>query len=319
MRKNWMNKNWLGQQWWLLGLVLTFPGCQTEKRETPTKGFVTVVVSESVSPLIEQEQKMFQELYPQAHVNLQIATAREAIARLFNDSITMIISSRPLNAEERDVIKRTNLNVHEFKIAIDGVALIVNDENPISQLRTTQLDSIFSGSVTSWRNVDKKLPNESIELCLPDRNSGTFEIVAMKILNGGTMTTPAKVAGSSQEMIDFVHEHRNAVGVVGVNWLGVDNNKEKVKTIPLSDPHAPDSLGTRGQYYSPHQAYLYQRFYPLTREIFVLSRADNYGVAAGFTTFLTSAAGQKIVVNNGLAPATMPVRLVELSNRSIQQ
>src|SRR5713101_9421847 len=128
--------------------ILIIPGCQGERRETPTKGHVTVVVSEDVSPVIKKEKEKFEELYPDAHVELQVATAREAIARFFNDSITVIVSSRALNAEERAVQKRYNIALGEFKIAYDGIAVIVNKGNALTQLRTSQLDSILSGRIT---------------------------------------------------------------------------------------------------------------------------------------------------------------------------
>jgi len=91
-----------------------------------------------------------------------------------------------------------------------------------------------------------------------------------------------------------------------------------VRILELSDPQAPDSLGTRGNYYAPYQAYVYQGYYPIPREIYIYSTADNYGVAAGFTSFITSGPGQKIVLQSGLVPATMPVRLVETTHNSIQ-
>src|SRR5437762_5267133 len=131
----------------LLILVLCLAGCDTERKETPTKGHVTVVVSESVAPLIEQEQRKFEELYPDAHVHTITATAREAITRLFNDTIKVIVSSRPFNEEERDFIKRANIPMGTYKIAIDGIAILVNADNPITQLRFSQLDSIYRGTV----------------------------------------------------------------------------------------------------------------------------------------------------------------------------
>lgn len=290
-------------------------GCQAERSETPTKGRVTVVVSESVFPVMKKEEQTFEELYPDAHVELQVASAREAIARLFNDSITVIVSSRPLNAEEREVQKRTNLLLAEYKIALDGIAVIVNVSNSLTQLRTTQLDSILSGRITTWNKAGSDFTSK-IELCLPSRNAGTFEVMVTKLMKGtDTVATPAAVARSSQEMIDYVIEHPGAIGFVGTNWL--NENKDKVIVLELANPDAPDSLGTRGKYFSPHQAYIYQRYYPLTRIIYIYSRADNYGVGAGFTTFITSAPGQKIIQNNGLVPATMPVRLVELTNKNL--
>ena len=294
---------------------MVFIGCQHERLETPTKGHVTMVVSESVSPLLKEEELKFEELYPDAHVDIQVMSDREAIARLFNDSITIIVTARPLNAEELEVKKRFKLTVNEYKIALDGVAVIVNNENPVSQFRTTQLDSILQGKIKTWSDADWKKSSSSIALYLPQINSATYEVVGTKILNGSTYTLPVKVASSSPEMIQSVIKDPAGIGLVGMNWL--TDRKDQVRILELADPNAPDSLGTRNKYFAPYQAYLYKEYYPLTRSVYIYSSADNYGVAAGFTSFITSSAGQKIVLNSGLVPATMPVRLVEMTNKSI--
>ena len=298
----------------VLLLPLFVFGCQDERKETPTKGRTTVVVSESVAPMIQQEKLTFEELYQEAHVELQTSTAREAIARLFNDSIMVIVSSRPLNDEERAIQHRANIILGEYKIAIDGIAVIVHPGNTITQLRTTQLDSILTGKTTSWKSLGSDLASH-IETCLPSRNTGTFETTISKIVKNDSVATPAFVTASSMEMINYVAAHPNAIGFVGLDWL--NPNKEKVKTLELSDPSAPDSLGIKGKYFGPHPAYIYQGYYPLARGIYMYSRADNYGVSAGFITFITSGPGQKIVLGSGLVPATMPVRLVETTSKSI--
>jgi phosphate transport system substrate-binding protein len=118
-------------------------------------------------------------------------------------------------------------------------------------------------------------------------------------------------------MIQYVIAHPLAIGMIGANWL--NDNKERVKVLGLLDPNAPDSSGTGREYFKPHQAYIYRGSYPITRDVYIYSRADNYGVGAGFISFVTSAPGQKIVLNSGLVPATMPVRLVELTNKGVQR
>jgi len=296
-------------------MIFVWAGCDEQKSETPTKGNVTVLVSESVEPVLEAEQQKFQDLYPQAHVTLVPMTAREAIAHLFNDTTQLIVSSRPLNAEERDVANRSNLKFAEYKIAVDGLAFLVNNLNPVKQLRTTELDSIYTGLITRWKGVGGKA--EPIILALPDQNSADFEVVGMKVLHGKRFTAPANPIKSSREMLDFVSKVPGALGVVSMSWLG--EKKENVQVLDLMDPAAADSLDIKGQYFPPLQAHLYRHFYPLTSDVYIYTKADNYGVAAGFTAFITSAPGQKIVLNLGLVPATMPVRLVELTNKGEQQ
>lgn len=302
---------------WIVLAILALAGCQEERKETPTKGHVTVIASESVSPLIKAEKLKFEELYPDVHVTLEVAHAREAIARLFNDTIKVIVSSRSLNAEERQVAQKGALQFSEFRMAIDAIAIIVNNSNSATRLRTTELDSIFTGRVERWPGSGRASKGSPIELCLPSRNSGTYEVFASKILNGEDVAKPEAVTATSPEMMQFVSSHPAAIGMIGLNWL--DSNETRVKVLELSDPFAPDSLGSRGKYFKPIQAYVYQGYYPLTRDIDIYSKADLYSVGIGFVSFITSAPGQKIVLNSGLVPATMPVRLVQLTREGQKQ
>jgi len=291
-------------------------GCDTERKEMPTKGRVTVAVAESVSPMIAMEKEKFEEVYVQAHVETFVMSTREAIARMFNDSITVIVASRALNSEEREVAKKANIAIAEYRIAWDGVAVITNKANTVKGMRTTQLDSVLTGKITRWDKLGSILATK-IEICMPSRNTGTYEFAIAKIhKSADTLVTPVAVARSSAEMLKYVASHSSAIGLVGLNWL--KGNDEDIMALELSDPDVPDSLGDKGKYFGPHQAYIYQKRYPLTRDIFVYSRADNYGVAAGFTAFIASAPGQKIVMNSGLVPATMPIRLVETTSKPIE-
>ncbi len=300
---------------WLF--AFSFPGCMEERKETPTKGRVTVVAAESVAPVIAQEKEKFEEIYPQAHVELVTASTREAVVRFFNDSIKIIVTSRPFTTEERAVAKNVGMPLGEYKIAIDAIAFIVNVENPLTGLRTTELDSVLNGTITRWEALGDGKLKGPIELCLPSRNSGAYEVVNSTVLHGRPFLPGADVAPNSGEMLRFVVHRPNGLGMVGMNWL--TEHKDEVKVLELADPNAPDSLGVRGQYFQPHQAYVYQQYYPVRRDIFIYSRVDAYSVGNGFTAFITSAPGQKIILNSGLVPATMPVRLVQLTSKGLQQ
>jgi len=292
-------------------------GCSPERKETPTRGRTTVLVSESMAPIMEQEQREFEDLYREAKIDARVTTTRDAIVQFFNvDSIKTIVASRPMNEEERSVAKRYQIDFAEYKIAFDGLAIVVHHENPVKQLRTTQLDSVFCGITTKWSQVGWKNSTTSIEICLPQQDAGEFEVMATKILHGAKFGPASKVVTSSSAMLEYVAGHSNSIGIVSVGRLG--DYKEKVNVLELCDPNAPDSLGISGQYFTPHQAHIYRGYYPLTSDVYIYCRADMYSVASGFITFITSAPGQKIVLNNGLVPATMPVRLVELTNKSLQ-
>src|SRR5271157_4503966 len=90
--------------------MMTLAACSPERKETPTKGKMVALVSESVAPVLKQEQAEFEDLYREAKIELKVASTRDAIVQFFNaDSIKTIVSSRPLNAEEQAAVKRYHL------------------------------------------------------------------------------------------------------------------------------------------------------------------------------------------------------------------
>jgi phosphate transport system substrate-binding protein len=296
-------------------VLFTIAGCQGERRETPTKGSLIVLAAETVRPLLTKELNDFQSLYPEAHITIRYVSDREALSQMYNiDSLTTVVISRPLNAEEKDIAKKVKLDINAYKIAIDGLLVCTNPSNPVKQIRTTQIDSICRGLITNWKALGGQ-PG-LIRVCLPSRNMGDFDVLQTIVLHGQKFAPAEAVASSSEEMLRFVAVQPGAIGFVGMNRLA--EMKDSVKVLEIADPSAPDSL-RGGEYFYPYQAHLYDHFYPLTRDITIYSKADGYGVAAGFITFICNAEGQKIVLNSGLVPAMMPVRLVELSNKGITQ
>jgi phosphate transport system substrate-binding protein len=294
--------------------AILLSGCSERKSDTPTKGHAAVAVSEEVLPLIREEEARFEELYPEAMVDLRARSAREAIAELFNDSVKVIVSTRELNAEEAAAQKSLNLEITDFTVALDAVVVIVNPANDVSKLTLPQLDSVFSGALMDWGLLGWKGAAGKIALCVPDRNMSANALFSTRVLRGGGFARGAAVVGSSPAMIDAVAKDPSAIGIVGLNWMR--DAGTKVRALELADPAAPDSL-EGGKYFSPHQAYVYKRFYPLVRRVHIYITPDSYGVSSGFTSFITSAAGQKVVQNQGLVPATMPVRLVELHKEAL--
>ena len=126
--------------------ILLIAGCTGDRKESPTRGWAHVVTSESIEPIVTREIEMFVDLYKDAHVTNRALPARSAVVEFFNvDSIKALITSRPLNEEEIAIANRTGLKYEEYRIALDAVAVIVHRSNGLSFLRTTLLDSIFTG------------------------------------------------------------------------------------------------------------------------------------------------------------------------------
>jgi phosphate transport system substrate-binding protein len=76
-----------------------------------------------------------------------------------------------------------------------------------------------------------------------------------------------------------------------------------------SEPNANETNS-----YKPFQAYLFYGYYPLTRTVYIILNDPRGSLPSGFTSFLTSDRGQRIILKSGLVPATQPIRIVHIKD-----
>jgi len=293
--------------------TLSVLGCEERKPISTTSGTLRIEVDESVSEVFKTIADSFQRTYTQAQITIVSVEARVAIADFINDSVRVIASAREFNDEERAVLKKyPEIEWKGFKCALDAVAVIGHISNPRTELRMSELDSIFSGTLTRWSGKGKL-----IDLAIGDINSSVNEVFKTNILKEKPFALTAEKFPSSDSLIRYVERNPNAIGIVGVSRLR--GAEDRVKVFSLGQPGTrPDSTEPFGRYYPPLQAHVYRNYYPLTRPVYMYSREHGYSLAAGFITYVTSRFGQQIFLNAGLVPVTMPVRLVETTSKQVQ-
>ena len=121
---------------------------------------------------------------------------------------------------------------------------------------------------------------------------------------------------TNQQVIDYVANNPDAMGVVGVNWLGNRSDttnlsfREEIRVMSVS----AEDVATPANSYKPYQAYLFYGNYPLARSIYALLNDPRSGLPWGFASFMTSDKGQRIILKSGLVPATQPVRIVHVKD-----
>ena len=159
--------------------------------------------------------------------------------------------------------------------------------------------------------------SSAIRVAAADVNSSTNEVFRNAVLGGRPIRRDATLFATGGELVEFVRTTPNAIGIVGLSSLrGKDR---EVRVFALGTPGvSPDSTQPPGLFYSPVQANVYRRYYPITRPVFLYSREVLRDVGYGFIAYVTSATGQKLFLENGLVPVTMPVRLVELTSKEVK-
>jgi len=221
----------------------------------------------------------------------------------------VIVSAREFNDEEVAAMKTLGVEFETYKVALDAIVVVAHKDNLITELRVSQLDSIFSGAIRFWPG---KTNSQKFDIVIPDINSSISEVFQQSVLKGKAYSPDAVRIASSEKLLDYVAGVRNAIGIVGLSWLrGFDDSVSVMRLIP----EIPDSADAPGKSFSPAQAYIYQKKYPLTRTVFMYNREVLRDVGLGFISHVSSAQGQKIFLNHGLVPVTMPVRIVELTSK----
>ncbi len=294
--------------------IIVIYGCTSQKQETPTRGSLLIAVAESHASLITQEANEFQRLYTEAKVTVTATTTRDAIVQMLNDSVKMICVDRPLNQEEQGVVKIDNIKISETKVAEDALAIIVNQQNPIENISFQSLNEIITGQMVSWQQVpESKWSNNKIQLALTGRNSGSYELLTQHFLNLSVEPTVTFVGETQKHILEYVISHPFAIGIVSA--LLVYDTTILNNSIRVLDVEASDSTDSK-EFVKLHQANIYREEYPLHYPVYIYSTTSVASLAAGFTAFIASATGQQMILDAGLVPATMPVRLVQLKEEN---
>jgi len=281
------------------------PNCDEKKepQNNPLAGYITVRGSEEVLPAMMEGAYVFMDLYAKAKVLVVGGGSNPGLAAIFTDSAQVAVSTRPMSETERKRAQDAAFNVNEFKIAKDGIAVVVNPVNRISQLTTDQVIRIFTGKVADWSEV--KGPNYPIRVCVWEENSGTYSYIQDSILKGGKYASRAARFASTEEMIKYIYENSGAIGMISMarlfkSWSPLIEDI-RVKAVEVSaDP--------KGPFVAPDEATVHDGSYPFFRYIYLYTPREPKGLDAGFITFIMSTAGQKVLAQNGLVPITIPVK-----------
>ena len=297
-----------------LTVLLFAVSCNQTPNYSTTRGSAKVECDESIFPIMKFQAEDFHNSYPDASIELTPVEAREAVVDFINDTIRTIVLARPFNDEELGFIKQANIEYEGFKVALDGIAVIVNLEARDTTLRITALDSIYSGTLTRWTTNSRGL----IDAYVGDINSSTDEVFRQLILKGRPFGQTVAEIKSSDKIIDEVKKDPNAIGLVGLSWLG--SRADQVRVCRLGGGlYQPDTTVVPGQFYSPAQAHLFRRYYPLTRELYMYTREYRRDASYGYIAYVKDRKGQQNFLNNGLVPMTQPVRIVETTSQKVHQ
>jgi phosphate transport system substrate-binding protein len=209
------------------------------------------------------------------------------IAALVNGTTDIANSSRAIKQDESAKVReRFSTAPTETPVAQDGVAIYVNEANPVSQLTADQLKAIYLGDVTSWKEVGGA--DAPIVLYSRENSSGTYVFFKEHVLGNEDFDARAQTLPGTAAVVNAVSKERNGIGYGGSAYA------KGVKELKI--------VAKDGQAYLPSAENVKSGKYPLARPLFMYTRAKPSGEVKEFIDFCLSPAGQGIVTQVGYFP-----------------
>lgn len=305
----------------LIGLASSCGGGKSNDGRTDTysSGEMPFASDESFSPILEEEREMFEYTYPQAKLNPVYTNEVDEIKQLLDLKVFLAITSRRATPAEVEKMRQKNYILKSVPICYDGLALIVNNENPDSCIAIKDIKRILLGEAKNWSDIYPNSKLGALDVVFDNPESSTVRYCVDSLLGGKQISSPnVEAVKTSAEVINYVSSHKGALGVIGSNWLndkGDSTNctfKKEIRVMAVSKLDKADAHNSR----KPYQAYLYNGYYPLVRTIYALHSDSRSGLPTGFLNFITSHKGQLIIHKAGLMAARGQVYVREVEVKS---
>ena len=268
-------------------------GCGKDVDPNEPSGFVRIKGSDTLVNAVQEVSEEFMKEYPYVFVAVTGGGSGVGIASLINKTCDVASSSREMKPKEIEIAQRHGVYPKEFTVAFDGVAVIVNKDNPIGKLTIDDLHRIFTGKAARWTEFGgKDLPIVTLSR---EVSSGTHAYFKEEVVQLGKKDSTEEFSAktlllsSSQAIVEEVVTNEAAVGYLGMGYAG-----DRTKSIRVSK--------AGGEFIPPTVKEVMAKRYPLARGLYFYTDGDPKGAVKLFVDFGLGPEGQLHFENTGFVP-----------------
>ena len=239
-------------------------------------GAVSVVGSTSIQPFAEMLAQEYNRKHPEENVEVQGGGSTAGLQAVIEGIADIGTCSRSLKQEETGFTP--------IVIARDGLAVVVHPSNPVDGLTKEQVRQIFSGDISSWKQVSGQ--NREIRLISREEGSGTREAFCKLVMEKARISRKAMTQESNGSVKELVKHDPVAIGYMSLGLVGGELKALKVDGVQA----LPEEVRS-GKY-------------PLVRPFLFVVRGTPKPQAQKFIDYVLSPEGQSILKKEGLVGAS---------------
>jgi phosphate transport system substrate-binding protein len=254
----------------------------TSKSAIQLKGSDTMVI------LGQRWAESFMKDHPQVSVQVTGGGSGTGIAALINGTTDICQASRPMKDKEKEDVKaKRSQPAVEQKVALDALAIYVNEKNTMTEISMTDLARIYKGEVTSFKDVGG--PAQKIVLYGRENNSGTYGYFKEHVLENKDFAPATQTLAGTSAVVAAVKGDVGGIGYGGIAYA------EGVHALSVKK----DASGAAVK---PSLETAQKGTYPLSRFLYFYTAGEPAGASKTFIDWVKSDAGQKVIEQVGYYP-----------------
>jgi phosphate transport system substrate-binding protein len=250
---------------------------------TAMAGQITVRGSDTMIRLGQRWAEEYMKLHPEVTIQVSGGGSGTGIAALLNGSTDICEASRDMKPQEYTDAESKKIKPYRVAMALDGIAVFVNEANPVRELTIEQLRGIYTGSITNWKEVGG--PAHIIVLYGRENNSGTYAYFKENVLKNEDYADATQTLPGTAAVVNAVAHDQYGIGYGGIAW-----DKGVVALAVKKDDKSPAVL--------PNMETVSGGTYPISRELYWFTNGAPAGEIKSLVNWALSAEGQKLAAES---------------------
>lgn len=202
--------------------------------DTALSGTIQIDGSSTVAPLSAAAAEFFQEENPDVNVTVGTSGTGGGFEAFCAGETDISDASRPIAEDEAAICAENGIAYEEISVANDGLAVVVNPDNPIDCLTVEQLNEIWApdSTVSNFNEVDPSFPDLELALFGAGTDSGTFDYFT-EAINGeeGAIRTDFQPSEDDNFTVQGVQSNPGGLGFLGLSY--VEENPDALKAVAI--------------------------------------------------------------------------------------
>jgi phosphate transport system substrate-binding protein len=253
--------------------------CVLALATSATAGTITLKGSDTMVRLGQRWAEEYMKLHKEVTVQVSGGGSGTGIAALLNGGTDICQASRDMKPQEYADAEARKIKPYRVAMALDGIAVFVNDANPVKELSLEQLRGVYTGSITNWKEVGG--PAHVIILYGRENNSGTYGYFKEHVLKNEDFAEATQTLPGTAAVVSAVVNDKFGIGYGGIAW------DKGVRAVAVRKDDKTAAV-------EPTVATITDGSYPISRELYWFVNSVPTGDVSQFVNWALSEAGQKV-------------------------